>query len=187
MRRARTIVRKPAVKQDRVTDTVVLDHQARNRRQAVLKGESGLEIELDLEIDTTLKDGDALRLEDGQLVLVKAAPERLLEVRAENPLRLLRAAWQLGGRHAAVEIAADILYTEDDPVLAELVRGQGCIATPTTRTFQPERAAHDHSACDHDHSHGHHHHGHDHHGHSHAHEHHDHGHHDHHHGHKHDH
>lgn len=186
MRRARTVVRKPAVKQDRVIDVATLDHRARNRRQAVLKGEGGLEVELDLDMEATLKDGDALRLEDGQLVLVKAAPERLLEVRAENPLRLLRAAWQLGGRHASVEIGAEALYIEDDPALAELVRGQGCVATAVTRTFQPEREAHDHSDCGHDHGHGHHdhaHHGHDddhHHGHDHAHG-------DHHHGHKHDH
>ena len=207
MPRVTTIVRKPAVKADRIVDTITLDHGARNRRQGTLKAEGGTEILLDLDMETTINDGDALRLEDGQLVQVKAAAESLLEVRAENPLRLTRLAWHLGSSHGLVEVTADALYVENNPAVAELVRGQGCTATPVERPFKPERSAH---VCDHDHGH-HHHHGHSHshshseshsHAHSHDHEHHDHRHdhehhHDHHehgpgcgcghHGHKHDH
>jgi urease accessory protein len=196
MPRVATIVRKPAVKADRVVDTVTLDHEARNRRHGALKGEGGTEILLDLDMETTINDGDALRLEDGNLVQVKAASEKLLEIRAEDPLRLVRLAWHLGSQHGLVEVASDALYIENDPALAELARGQGCTATPVERSFKPERSVH---VCDHDH--GHHHHGHDHahhhhdhaHGHDHAHDHahhahekhHAHGHHhdDHHHGH----
>lgn len=209
MPRVTTIVRKPAVKADRVVDTITLDHAARNRRHGTLRGEGGTEIHLDLDMETTINDGDALRLEDGQLVQVKAAPESLLEVRAENPLRLMRLAWHLGSNHGLVEATGDALYIENDPALAELARGQGCTVTPVERPFRPERSTH---VCDHDHGHHHHHHhghshGHDHghaHGHDHAHDHkhgHDHHHHDHgyhhehgpgcgcghHHGHKHDH
>ncbi len=54
-----------------------------------MTGEKGLEFLLDLEKAAILNDGDALKLEDGSLVLVKAAPQTLLEIRAESPLRLL--------------------------------------------------------------------------------------------------
>ncbi|KLK92693.1 urease accessory protein UreE [Microvirga vignae] len=177
MPRVTTIVRKPAVKADRIVDTVTLDHEARNRRQATLNGEGGTEILLDLDMETTINDGDALRLEDGSLVQVKAKAEGLLEVKAENPLRLMRLAWHLGSNHGLAEITNDALYIENDPALAELARGQGCTVTPVERPFKPERSAH---VCDHDHHHhGHgHHHNHDHHHHDHthghAHEHHDH-------------
>ncbi len=185
MPRVTTIVRKPAVKADRVVDTVTLDHGARNRRHGALKGEGGTEILLDLDMETTINDGDALRLEDGSLVQVKAAAERLLEIRAENPLRLTRLAWHLGSQHGLVEVAGDALYIENDPALAELARGQGCTATPVERPFRPERSAH---ACDHDHAHHHHGHAHEHHQaehhHGHAHE-HAHGRHEHHHAHEH--
>lgn len=214
MPRVTTIVRKPAVKADRVVDTITLDHEARNRRQGTLKAEGGTEILLDLDMETTINDGDALRLEDGRLVQVTAAAEPLLEVKAENPLRLTRLAWHLGSSHGLVEVTSDALYVENNPAVAELVRGQGCTATPVERPFKPERSTH---VCDHDHGHHHHHHGHDHshaesHSHSHGHDHHDHAHdhkhdhehhhdhghhhehgpgcgcgHDHHHGHKHDH
>ncbi|HVG81135.1 MAG TPA: urease accessory protein UreE [Methylomirabilota bacterium] len=195
MPRVTTIVRKPAVKADRVVDIITLDHEARNRRHGRLQAEGGTEIHLDLDMETTVNDGDALRLEDGRLVQVKAAAESLLEVKAENPLRLTRLAWHLGSSHGLVEVTGDALYVENSPAVAELVRGQGCTATPVERPFKPERSAH---ACDHDHGHHHHHHDHGHshsesHSHSHAHSHsdehghahHDHEHHDH--GHKHDH
>lgn len=162
MLRATAIVRKPAVKSDRVVDTVTLDHEGRNRRHGSLKGDAGLDFLLDLDKATGLNDGDAVKLEDGRLVQVKAAPQRLLELRAENPLRLLRVAYLVGNRHASAEVTADAIYIEEDQVLAEMARGQGCTVTPVMRAFQPERGASEH-VCDHDH-HGHHghHHGHDH-------------------------
>ena len=195
MPRVTTIVRKPAVKADRVVDTMTLDHEARNRRQAALKAEGGTEILLDLDMETTINDGDALRLEDGQLVQVKAAAESLLEVRAENPLAPHAPRLASRQQHGLVEVTGDALYIENNPALAELARGQGCTATPVERPFKPERSAH---VCDHDHGHHHHHHGHGHshsdrhsHGHAHSHSHdHDHAHHDHEHmthDHKHDH
>jgi urease accessory protein len=167
MLRATSIVRKPAVKADKVADTVTLDHEGRNRRRVALRGDGGLDFLLDLDRATALNDGDAVRLEDGRLIQVRAAPQRLLEVRAENPLRLLRVAYHVGNRHAPAEITADALYVEEDHVLAEMVRGQGCTATAVMRPFQPERGAYEHE-CGHDHGHHHDHHHHDH-GHAHAH------------------
>jgi urease accessory protein len=192
MLRASAIVRKAAVRPDRVADTVILDHEGRQRRRIALQAEGGLEFLLDLDKAAVLNNGDALKLDDGRLVQVKAAPQPLLEIRAENPLRLMRIAWHIGNRHTAAEITTDAIYIEDDHVLAEMVRGQGGTATPVMRAFQPERGAYEHD-CGHDH--GSHAHGHDHdHGHDHyEHDHHDHAHGEHHHGpqhhhgHKHDH
>jgi urease accessory protein len=186
MQRAISVVRKAAVKQDRVVETLTLDHEDRNRRRVALKGDGGRDILLDLDKPTALNDGDAVKLEDGSLVLIKAAPQKLIEITAENPLRLARVAWHIGNRHTPAEI------TEHDHVLAEMVRGQGCAMADVERPFQPERGAydHDHANCGHDH-HGHHHHDHGHeHGHDHGHSHaghsHDHGH-EHHHTHAHEH
>lgn len=186
MQRAISVVRKAAVKQDRVVETLTLDHEDRNRRRVALRGDGGGDILLDLDKPTALNDGDAVRLEDGSLVLIRAAAQKLIEITAENPLRLMRVAWHIGNRHTPAEITTDAIYIEHDHVLAEMIRGQGCTMSEVERPFQPERGAydHDHANCGHDH--GHHHHDHDH-----AHAHgdacgcgHDH-HHDHHHGHEH--
>ena len=188
MQRSVSVLRKPAVKMDRVVDQVTLDHEGRHKRRIVLNGEKGTTFLLDLEKATVLNDGDALKLEDGGLVLVKAAAESLLEIKADNPLRLLKMAWHIGNRHTPAEITADALYIQDDHVLAEMVRGQGCQIAHVSRPYQPEagayahdHAGHSHAGHDHDHAggccgghhhhdHGHHHHGHSHdHGHSHTH------------------
>jgi len=175
MLRAISVVRKAAVKADKVVETLTLDHEDRNRRRLALKGDGGLDILLDLDKPTALNDGDAVKLEDGRLVQIKAAVQKLLEIRAENPLRLMRVAWHIGNRHTQAEITADAIYIENDHVLAEMIRGQGCAMAEVTRAFQPERGAydhagHDHADCDHaSHAHGH---AHEDHGHDHAHEHH---------------
>lgn len=185
MQRAISVVRKAAVKQDRVVETLTLDHEDRNRRRVALKGDGGRDILLDLDKPTALNDGDAVKLEDGSLVLIKAAAQKLIGITAENPLRLMRVAWHIGNRHTPAEITADAIYIEHDHVLAEMVRGQGCTMSEVERPFQPERGAydHDHANCGHDHHdhHGHHNHDHGHeHGHDHGHSHaghgHDHGH-----------
>lgn len=178
MQRAISVVRKAAVKQDRIVETLTLDHEDRNRRRVALKGDGGRDILLDLDKATALGDGDAVKLEDGSLVLIKAAAQKLIEITAENPLRLSRVAWHIGNRHTPAEITATAIYIEHDHVLAEMIRGQGCAMSEVERPFQPERGAydHDHADCGHDHhGHGHDHHGHEH-GHSHAGHSHDHGH-----------
>jgi urease accessory protein len=206
MLRATTIVRRPAVKADRVVDTLTLDHEARHRRRVALTADGGLSFLLDLDKASVLDDGDAVKLEDGRLVQVKAAPEKLVEIRTENPLRLMKVAWHIGNRHVAAEITADAIYIAHDHVLLEMVRGLGATASIVERPFRPERGAyHEHGPdCGHDHGHAHGHGGHDHHehhdqahqghshgaacgcGHHHDHGHHEHGHErDHHHGHDH--
>ena len=187
MLRATSITRKQAVKEERVVDSVLLDHDGRQRRRIVLTGEHGLEFLLDLEKATTLNDGDALKLEDGRLVRVKAAPQTLLCARAETPLRLLKTAWHLGNRHTPAELTLDALYIEEDHVLAEMLRGLGCSVETVVRPFNPENGAYAHVCDEHCTHEGHDHHGHAHHGHAHhAHDHHDHKH-DHDHDHKHNH
>ncbi|MEA2841897.1 MAG: urease accessory protein [Methylobacteriaceae bacterium] len=144
MIRAISIVRKLAVKPERVSDSVTLDHEHRHRRRIRLTSDGDLEFLLDLDKASGLDDGDALKLEDDRLIVVKAAPQKLLEIRAENPLRLLRIAWHIGNRHTPAEITADAIYIEEDHVLAEMVRGRGCSVTPVTRPFRPEGGAYDH-------------------------------------------
>jgi urease accessory protein len=168
MLRATSIVRKPAVKAEKIIDTVTLDHDDRQKRRVALKGEKGLDLLLDLDKTTLIGDGDALKLEDGGLVAVRAAPEKLLKITAENALRLTRIAWHIGNRHTPAEITAEAIYIEADHVLAEMVRGQGGLAEEIFRPFQPERGAYDHvghghHGHDHDHAHGHSHHDHEHH------------------------
>lgn len=141
MQRAIAVVRRAGVVAARVIDQVTLDHESRHRRRLRLCGEQGTEFLLDLEQPVRLEDGDALELEDGRLVLVCAAPQELLEVRAADPHTLLRIAWHIGNRHTPAEIGPEALLIEYDHVLADMVRGLGGRITPVVRPFQPEGGA----------------------------------------------
>ena len=153
MLRATTVLRKAAVRPERVADNVTLDHERRHCRRVALTSDAGMAFLLDLERTTVLDDGDALGLEDGRLVGVRAAPENLLQISAESPVRLLRLAWHIGNRHTPAEITADAVYVKDDHVLADMIRGQGGSLRSVMRPFRPERGAYDHGHA-HGHAHG---------------------------------
>ena len=125
---------------------------------------------------SVVRGGDVLVVEDGSLVVVKAALQPVLVVRAcaqhGSPLDLMRATYHLANRHVALEIAADHLKLEPDHVLADMLRQRHLIVSETRAAFEPEGGAyapgahahgHDHAhGHSHDHSHGHDHAGHDH-------------------------
>lgn len=155
-------------------DTVVLDYDRRTRRRIALTGRKGLAFLLDLAEAPVLRAGDGLKLEDGRIVEVAAAPEALLEITCSDERALARVAWHLGNRHLATEIDARTLHIRADHVIAEMARGLGASVRSVERPFNPEGGAYGHGAVQghshghgHGHAHGHHHH----HGHAHDHEH----------------
>jgi urease accessory protein len=145
--------------------TLEFDDRFRRRRRYV--AESGFAFLLDLEEATPLRDGDGLLLEQGGVILVRAAPEPLVEVRAPTPERLMRLAWHLGNRHLPTEIQADRLLIRDDHVIVAMLQGLGAELHKVDAPFNPEGGAygehnrqpgHQHHHDDHDHGDGQHHH-----------------------------
>ena len=134
-------------------DVVRLDYDRRTRRRISLTGLGGLAFLLDLAKAPVLRSGDGIRLEDGRIVAVEAAPERLLEITCADALELARIAWHLGNRHLAAEIGDRVIHIRDDHVIADMVRGLGAEARLVQRPFQPEGGAYGHGAV-HGHSHG---------------------------------
>lgn len=154
MQRVTRVVRRLAVRAAASSETITLDHQARYRRRIALEADGGTPFLLDLDRATMLEDGDALQLEDATLVLIRAAAEDLIEVRTEDPLRLMKLAWHLGNRHVPTEITTEALYIAEDHVLLEMLRGLGASTRKVKRPFKPERGAyHEHGFEDHGHPH----------------------------------
>lgn len=146
-------------------DVVLLDFDDRFRRRKRYVGQKGLAFLLDLEEAAVLRDGDGLLLEQvGGVILVRAAPEPLVEVRAETPERLMRLAWHLGNRHLPTEIQADRLLIRDDHVIVAMLKGLGAALQKVEVPFNPEGGAygeHNRQPGHHHHHHGdgdHHHH-----------------------------
>lgn len=128
-------------------DRVVLDSGDRHRRRIVLTGEKGTQVLLDFAAPVALRDGDGLVLDDGTVVLVAGAPEKLIEICAHSALDTVRLAWHLGNRHTDVQIVGDHIRIRRDHVLEDMLRGLGAHLTPLDAAFDPEPASphgHDH-------------------------------------------
>ena len=150
--------------------TVELDWDVRQKSRFDATDSQGRALGVFLPRGQVVRGGDVLVAEDGSLVVVKAAAQAVLEVRAcaehGSPLDLLRAAYHLGNRHVTLEVQPDHLKLEPDHVLADMLRQRHQIVTESQGAFEPEAGAyaatgghaqghsHDH-AHDHGHDHGH--------------------------------
>jgi urease accessory protein len=157
-------------------DVLQLSFELRSKSRLRTKLESGEEVALQMPRGHVLRDGDLLATSRGAVVLVRAAPEVVSTLRADDPIALARAAYHLGNRHIAVQVGAGWLRYQHDHVLDDMVRALGLAVVVEKAPFEPEGGAygngHDHPHAqrgghggdhDHDHDHGHHHdHNHDH-------------------------
>lgn len=160
--------------------TVELDWDVRQKSRFDATDSQGRALGVFLPRGQVVRGGDVLVAEDGSLIVVQAAAQPVLEVRAcaehGTPLDLLRAAYHLGNRHVTLEVQPDHLKLEPDHVLADMLRQRHLIVTETQGAFEPEggayaaTGAHGHAHHDHGHAHDHGHGGHDH-DHAHAHDH----------------
>src|SRR5919107_2258919 len=159
MIRATSIIRRNAVEDDRIVDVITLDHGDRHRRRIMLLADGGTRFLLDLDRADVLEDGDAIRLESGWLVAVRAAPEKLVEIRTQDPLELLTLAWHIGNRHVPAEITREAIYIAYDHVLVDMLQGLGAAVEIVERPFRPVRGAYHHhehgGRSDHPHGHSH--------------------------------
>lgn len=178
------------------TAQVKLPHDLRHLRRKLLHLENGEMVMLDLKDPVLFANGDMLVREDGELIEILAADEKLFEVRGRDRAHLIELAWHLGNRHLSAQIEEDRIVILRDHVIRTMLQGLGAMVLDINEPFQPARGAyhsqgghsHGHDHHDHGHNHDHEHHDHEHHDHAHhEHAHHEHGHDHHEHGHNHDH
>lgn len=135
---------------------LVLPFQLRSKSRVRTALENGEEVGLVLERGSILRGGDLLLAEDGRVVAVVAAPERVSTVRSTDPHQLLRATYHLGNRHVALQIGHGWVRYQHDHVLDEMVEGLGLEVQIEDAPFEPEAGAYGgHAALmGHGHSHG---------------------------------
>ncbi|WP_293126858.1 urease accessory protein UreE [Microcoleus sp. bin38.metabat.b11b12b14.051] len=120
------------------------DDRTRSRHR--FETDTGESLHLSLPRGTVLRDRDLLQSEDGScLVLVRAKPEPVLTARASTRLLLMRAAYHLGNRHVALEVADDYLRLSPDSVLQGMLEKMGLEVIEEIVPFQPEIGAYAHS------------------------------------------
>jgi urease accessory protein len=122
-------------------DTVTLAYLDRHRRRIRLVADSGQTFLLDLPRAHHLVEGDGLELDCGGYLLVRSAPEPLLEIEAVDRADLLRIAWHLGNRHLPLQVGGERLRIRADHVIADMVIGLGGRLTRLEGSFDPEVGA----------------------------------------------
>jgi urease accessory protein len=143
---------------ERAAGSLTLDFDARHRRRIRLTTDQGEDILLDLPRTIAMADGDALQLEDGRLLKVKAAAELIVEVRHKERNQLMRLAWHLGNRHLPTEIRDQVLRIRPDHVIEEMLYRSGAELLKLQAPFQPEGGAYSGDGRHHNHDHSGHHH-----------------------------
>jgi len=142
--------------------SIELDWDTRQKSRFEATDSAGRTLGVFLARGQVVRGGDVLVAEDGSLVRVIAAPQAVLRITAcpehGTPRDLPRAAYHLGNRHVAIEIHADHLQIEPDPVLADMLRGMHLIVKEMQAAFEPEGGAYESHGHDHGHDHDHHHH-----------------------------
>jgi len=129
------------------TAQLVLAFEQRVRTRHVAALEDGRAIAVLVPRGSVMRGGDCWMTESGLVVAIMAARESLLEVHSDDPHLLARAAYHLGNRHVAVEIAPRAIRIAYDPVLGRLLEGLGLMPQLTVGPFEPEGGAygHDHA------------------------------------------
>ncbi len=140
MIRARALLRAGAWR-GAPADRLTLDFDARHRRRRMMRADGGLAFLLDLAEATEMRQGDGLRLEDGRMIEIVAAPEPVADLVLGDARALTRLAWHLGNRHLPTQIFADRLRIRRDAVIETMAAGLGAEVVRLEAPFDPEGGA----------------------------------------------
>lgn len=123
------------------TASLTLPFELRQKSRLLTQLDSGEKAALLLPRGTVLRHGDLLRSRCGRVIEVRAAAETVSTAATTGPILLARAAYHLGNRHIALEIASGRLRYLHDPVLDGLVQQLGLTVTIEQAPFEPEAGA----------------------------------------------
>jgi len=122
-------------------EPLALSFDQRKRSRYRMQLADGHELAWALIAGQVLRPGDLLGAACGAWFEVRAAVERLLHIRAGSPQALARAAYHLGNRHVTIEVGADYLAIEPDPVLRSMLIQLGVQVEEVDAVYLPETGA----------------------------------------------
>ncbi len=125
------------------TVTLPIEKRIKSRQRVAL--DDGREAGILLTRGEVLQHGDKLKSEQGEVVEVIAAEEKLSVVHCNDMRSFARACYHLGNRHVPVEIisengAGTVSYLHDH-VLDDMLEGFGLQVAVTSAPFNPEPGA----------------------------------------------
>lgn len=144
------------IEASRASDTLKLPFELRMRGRLKAQSDGGQDLGLFLDRGPVLRDGEGLKSDSGEVVIIRAADEPVVTARIDAGLPLARLCYHLGNRHVALAIGADEqggwVRFPPDHVLEELAERLGATIHHHQAPFDPEPGAY--AQAGHGHSHG---------------------------------
>lgn len=131
------------------SDRLALTWELRRKSRLKTTTEAGEEVGLFLPRGTILFEGDLVKVTDGRILEVVAAPEDVSTISSPDAMLLARVAYHLGNRHVRTQVGPGFIRYRHDRAIDELVGKLGAEVEVEDVPFEPERGTNDH-AHDHD-------------------------------------
>jgi len=122
-------------------ETLTLPYELRQKSRLKATLDNGTDIGLMLPRGTILRGGDAIKAEDGTVIMIKAAEETVSVANINDATLFARACYHLGNRHVPLQISDNSLRYLHDHVLDDMLAGLGVKITCQQATFEPESGA----------------------------------------------
>ncbi len=127
--------------QDRVRQTLFLPYALRQKSRFRTCLDNGEELGFFLSRGEVLRDGDLVEDETGRLIEVRAQPEPVSSVLADDPWLFARICYHLGNRHVPLQIERQCARYLTDHVLDRMVSALGGTVKHEQAAFEPEQGA----------------------------------------------
>ncbi len=122
-------------------DSVVLNHELREKGRFKTTTEKGVEIRFFLERGKTLTIGEHLKTRCGKIIVVAGANESVIRAQCADWQTFSQACYHLGNRHVKIEIGDRWLRIKPDYVLEDLLSRLGLSTIEESAIFTPESGA----------------------------------------------
>jgi len=122
-------------------ETLTLPYELRQKSRLKATLDNGEDIGLMLPRGTILRGGDAIKAEDGTVIMIKAAEETVSIADINDATLFARACYHLGNRHVPLQISDNSIRYLHDHVLDDMLAGLGITTTCKQAIFEPEAGA----------------------------------------------
>jgi len=120
------------------TATLTLTFELRRKNNLRTKLDSGSDVLLALPHGHVLHNDEVLRSEDGIIVRVIAAKEKVSTAYTRDTFTLTRTCYHLGVRHVPIQIGIDWVRYKYNPIVDDMVKAMGLEVREEEAPFDPE-------------------------------------------------
>ncbi|MCZ6150925.1 urease accessory protein UreE [Campylobacter ureolyticus] len=107
-----------------------------DRVKKVLRVKSNNGVEIGINVEDEVKDGDILAILDDSVVAVKILPTDVLEISPKNLKEMGIIAHNIGNRHTPAIFQEDLMIIEPDSLIEEFLKNQNVDFKKTKRVLK---------------------------------------------------